>query len=325
MVGFRMLLGRSVGRTAGLALAAAAALISPPIASQTPPDHIFGNYAGAGKCATGAPPSCRATGTMDNLYIGRVQKKTETEDQKRLRESFQMPEPISADARIAVRILREHGHSCTFESDMLWAGDHLKAKFVPVPARTVPNNCQLELWFNGSTVTMKDPGNRCSQYYCSVDRVTRLAGRRFVQGADRLLAAYQKSSTPPPATIFGEYRGTGKCATDERKTALCNENEASDYIVVRSSGSGSVAQVTLARARGADQKEHYFCLKDVRAIWLGDHLAVITERQNYPGVPHLVQFWFKNDTAVVRNIGDVECGTYVQGSYFKKSASDESR
>lgn len=312
-----MLLGRSVGRTAGLALAAAAALISPPIASQTPPDHIFGNYAGAGKCATGAPPSCRATGTMDNLYIGRVQKKTETEDQKRLRESFQMPEPISADARIAVRILREHGHSCTFESDMLWAGDHLKAKFVPVPARTVPNNCQLELWFNGSTVTMKDPGNRCSQYYCSVDRVTRLAGRRFVQGADRLLAGSRKSATPPPAAIFGTFVGTGECPKDERKTEYCSaRSKGADHITITRSPT-SDARVVMGRSKSADASGN-FCALDADAAWLGDHLAFAQARPEAPGSPHVLQFWFKNDTVVVRDVWGDYCGALVQGEYYKK-------
>ena len=308
--------------TAALATAltfmiAACALAEPPPAS------VYGNYTGTGKCPPGSQKSCTDTGTLDNVYIQPNEKQKETAEEKQQRESFQLPEEPQPDVRIAIRILRNHGHYCTMEGGTFWVGDHLRFQEGPAAHGTIPANCRLQLWFKHDGVTLIDPDNACSEGYCSIDKPIKLAGMRFKQGPDALLATHKKSATPPPAAIFGKYNGTGTCATDERKTIVCNENKRTDFISVQPSETAD-ARVELGRSKSAGDSEDYFCLRDADAVWLGDHLTFIKEMPDSPGRPHLVEFWFKNDTVVVRNVWNNHCGTYIQGVYFKKSPSTPS-
>ena len=301
---------------------AIACVLSPSTFADPPPDTIFGNYAGAGKCPAHAK-ACTDTGALDNVYIQPMEKKKETDEEKQLRESFQLPENAQADVRIALRILRNNGHNCTMEGEMLWSGDHLSFQEGPAPRGTIPANCRLQLGFKHDGMTIKDPDNACSEGYCSIDKPTRLAGRRFKKGPDPLLAANKKSATPPPAAIFGKYNGTGQCATDERKTIICNENKSTDYIVIKPSETAD-AHVVIGRTKGTDDNGNY-CLLDADAMWLGNHLAFIKERPDKPGSPHLLEFWFKNDTVVVRDVWGDYCGALIQGGYFKKSPASPRR
>ena len=274
------------------------------------PASVFGNYTGAGKCAPGSLKPCIDTGTMDNVFIQPFVK-PETDEEKQIREFVGREK---TDARLSIRILRDHGHSCAFEGAMFWSKDHLEFQDRPPTARTVYSKCQMQLWLKDGALQIKDPGNECAEKFCSGDK-PRLTGRRFKKGPDQLLAAPKKSVTPPPAAIFGTYRGTGKCATDERKPSYCRENKDTDYIVIEPSDTLD-ARVTIASAK---RSEDYFCLRDVGAMWLGNHLAFVKEMPDSAGRPHLLQFWFKGDTVVVSSLWDNHCGTYFQGAIFKKT------
>lgn len=302
-------------------LVAVALLISPPLYAERPSARIFGNYAGAGQCPPGSEKTCTDTGVMDNIFIQRVKEKVETEEDILIRE---LGGKKKVDARIAIRILRDYGRSCTLEGDMFWSGDYLEFQDEPTPHGAVPSNCRLQLWFKRGNVVIEDPGNECAEGFCFYGESITLVGRRFKKGPDPLLAAYKKSTTPPPAAIFGTYNGTGECATDERKTGICRENKISDYIVIKFSKTAD-ARVVLGRWKDTADNSDYFCLRDVDAMWLGNHLTFIKETPNSPGRPHLLEFWFKGDTVVVRNIWDNHCGTYIQGAYFKKISTPLSR
>ena len=152
----------------------------------------------------------------------------------------------------------------------------------------------------------------------------KLAGRHFKKGPDQLLAAYQKSTTPPPAAIFGKYDGTGKCATDERKTENCHENKSTDYVIITPSETGD-ARVVLGSRKRAGEDTDYFCLRDADAVWLDNHLTFIKELPDKPGSSELLEFWFKDNTVVVRDVWNNHCGTYIQGAYFKKTSAQPSR
>lgn len=290
-------------------LAVVAAISSAAIAGD-PPDSIYGNYHGAGQCPPDASRPCIDTGTLDNLFIQRFDK-TETDMERQAREFHRIPR---ADARLAIRILRDHGHSCAFEGEAVWTGDHLAFKDEPPAARTVYSRCDLQLWFKDGSVTLKDPRNECT---CSGGKRRLLEGRRFKRGPDQLLAAPKKSATPPPATIFGKYTGTGKCATDERRSDVCKENKSTDYIVIEPSDKAD-ARVSLVRAKRPSESEDYFCLRKADAVWLGNHLAYVEEMADSPGRQRVTQFWFKNGTVVVHPLWRPHCGAAFLGTLFEK-------
>lgn len=303
-------------------MAMAGLTISPPLPADDPPENIFGNYVGAGKCPPGAPKPCTDTGTLDNLFIQRFDK-AESDMEKQAREFHGIPK---ADSRIAVRILRDHGHSCAFEGEAVWVGDHLAFKDEPPPARTVYSRCDLQLWFKDGVVAMRDPRNECT---CSggegrQGERRQLEGRRFIQGPDRLLATPKKSDTPPPANIFGKFIGTGQCAKDERKSEVCKENKSTDYIVIEPSDKAD-ARVTVASTKRTGENEDYFCLREADAAWFGNHLAFVMEMPDKPGRPHLVEFWFKNGTVVVHPLRNDHCGRSFRGTLFRKPPAQPNR
>ena len=111
--------------TPSFSIAAAIALmISLPAFADRAPDTLFGNYTGTGPCPQGAK-TCTGTGTTDNLYIAPIEPKKETNEEKRLRGSFQLPEDPQPDIHIALRILRNNGHNCTMEGGAFWSGNRL--------------------------------------------------------------------------------------------------------------------------------------------------------------------------------------------------------
>ena len=300
-------------------IAAAIGLLGASSAFADPaPNNLFGNYTGTGPCAPHAK-ACTDTGTMDNVYIAPMEPKKEADEEKQLRESFKLPEDPQPDIHIAIRILRNHGQNCTMEGGAFWSGNHLNFQDRPPYGAKI---CKLQLQFNHDNIQIKDPGNICGWKFCSLDKPMKLADRHFKKGPDQLLAAYKKSTTPPPA-IFGKYNGTGKCATDERKTKNCNENKNTDYIVISPSDTAD-ARVVIGRTKSAGDEDDYFCLRDADAIWLGDHLTFIKDMPDSPGRPHLLEFWFKDNTVVVENVWNNHCGTYIQGAYFKKVSSQSS-
>ena len=208
------------------------------------------------------------------------------------------------------------------EGGAFWSGDHLNFQDRPPYGAKI---CKLQLRFNNDGLEIKDPGNICGWKFCSIDKSMKLAGRHFKKGPDQLRAAYQKSTTPPPAAIFGKYDWAGKCASDERQTADCTaRNKSTDYIIIKPSETAD-ARVELGRSKSAGDSEDYFCLRDADAVWLGNHLTFIKDMPDSPGRPHLLEFWFKGDTVVVRNVWNNHCGTYIQGAYFKKTSAQPSR
>lgn len=290
---------------------------APPMFTEPTPASVFGNYAGAGKCAPGSPKPCTDTGAMDNVFIQSFVK-PETDEEKQIREFVGREK---TDARVAIRILRDHGHSCTLEGGMYWSEDHLEFQDRPPYGTKI---CKLQLWPKDGALEIKDPGNACGKKFCFYGKPATLAGRHFKKGPDPLLAAPRKSATPPPTAIFGTYNGTGQCATDERKTGICREDNNTDYIVIKPSDTGD-ARVAVGSLKRAGENADYFCLRDVDAMWLGNHLAFVKEMPDSPGRPHLMQFWFKDDTVVVRNVWNDHCGTYIQGATFKKVSASPSR
>lgn len=320
-------------------LAAAALVISPPLfadgklssdtpnSQATPPPHteptpasVLGNYTGAGKCAPSSPKPCTDTGVMDNVFIQPFVK-PETEDDVLVRGILGQEK---TDTRVAIRILRDHGHSCTFEGAMFWSGDHLEFQDKPPAARTVYSKCQMQLWFKDGAMTIKDPGNECSEKFCAYGKPPTLAGRRLKKGPDALLAAPRKSATAPPAAIFGTYNGAGQCATDERKIFYCRENKNTDYIVIKPSDTAD-ARVVVGSLKRAGEDADYFCLRDADVMWLGNHLVFVKERPDNPGSPYILQFWFKGDTVVARDVGSDHCGGSFEGTIFKKIPAPPSR
>ncbi len=277
---------------------------APPQVTEPTPASVFGNYAGAGKCAPGTPKPCTDTGAMDNVFI-QLFVKPETDEEKQIREFVGREK---TDARVAIRILRDHGHSCTLEGGMYWSGDHLEFQDRPPYGTKI---CKLQLWPKDGALEIKDPGNVCGWKFCSTDKPMTLVGRRFKKGPDQLLAAYKKSTTPPPAAIFGTYNGNGQCsATDERKTSVCRGNKNTDYVIVKP-GKSADARVVFDDAS---------CRLDADAMWLGNHLAFIRETPDSPGNPEVWQFWFKDNTVVVRGVGNNHCAM----GYFKKAPTPPS-
>ena len=301
--------------------AAIACVLSSSAFADPAPDTLFGNYAGTGKCPPGSPKSCTDTGAMDNVFLQHLEKK-ETDEQVQVRNLLDIKK---TDTHVAIRILRNNGHNCTMEGEMLWSGDHLSFQEGPVPRGTIPANCRLQLGFKHDGMTIKDPDNACSEGYCSIDKPTRLAGRRFKKGPDQLLAANKKSATPPPAAIFGKYDWAGKCASDERKTVYCTaRNKSTDYVIIKPSETAD-ARVVIGRTKSADDDGSSFCRMDADAMWLGNHLTFIKELPDSPGSPQLLEFWFKDNTLVVRDVWNNHCGALIQGGYFKKSPASPRR
>ena len=290
--------------------------VAMPLFAETPPNDIYGNYVGIGKCESNSANPCTDTGSMDTLYLQRIDK-TETEMEKRIREGYDIEKH---DVRVSIRILHDHGHKCTFKQDMYWAGDHLE--FFP-KAPYYEKICKLELWFKDDEIVLKDPDNACG---CSGDRETVLDGRRFKKGSDPLQELYVKDSVPPPETIFGKYVGTGKCANDERKTELCdpeyNAAKNTDFIEIAPADKRG-ARIRFGRVR--EQGGNYYCLKDANAVWVDNHLSYYRDIPDTPGTPHILQFWFKKDTVVVNNVWSKHCGTYVHSSLFKKVVAPVAR
>ena len=290
-------------------------IVSPCAFADPPPATLFGNYAGAGKCPPHAK-ACTDTGALDNVYIRPMEKKKEPGEEKQLRESFQLPENAQADVRIAIRILRDYGQNCTLEGEALWSGDRLNFQDQPPYGAKI---CKLELRFNNDGLEIKDPGNICGWKFCSIDKPMRLAGRHFKKGPDQLRAAYKKSTTPPPAAIFGKYDWAGKCATDERQTVYCTaRNKSTDYVIIKPSETAD-ARVVIGRTKNTNDISP-FCSLDADAMWLGNHLAFINELPDKPGSPQLLEFWFKDNTVVLRDVWNNHCGPYIQGAYFKKAS-----
>ena len=287
---------------------------APPMSAEPTPASVFGNYAGAGKCPPGSPKPCTDTGAMDNVFIESFVK-PETDEDKQIREFVGIKK---TDAHVAIRILRDYGHSCTLEGKMFWSKDHLEFLDRPPAARSAYTRCDLQLWPKDGALEIKDPGNACGKKFCISGKPATLAGRRFKNGPDQLLAAYKKSATPPPTAIFGTYNGTGQCATDERKTAFCRgDNNSADYIVIKPSDTAD-ARVVVGSLKRVGEDADYFCVRDADAMWLGNHLAFMKEMPDSPGRPHLLQFWFKGDTVVVTNLWNDHCGNYIHGAIFKK-------
>lgn len=279
-----------------------------PPAPRTP-ETVFGNYAGAGKCQPSSPKPCRDSGAFDNVFLERVEKpETDMEAQQRVAIGRE-----KTDTRIVIRIARDHGQSCAFGGEMYWAGNHLEFQDKPPYGAKI---CKLQLWFENEGMVVKDSGEVCGWKFCSSDKPLRLAGRRFKKGPDALLAAYKKSPAPPPATIFGTYRGTGGCATDERKDEYCSGNKDEDYIVIQPGEAGSTHVTVSSKRKGGDPD--FVCLYRVEAKWFGDHLVFIEEQPGKPGSPAWVQFWFKNDTVVMRDNGDEHCASYYEGKLFER-------
>jgi len=290
-----------------------------PLVTEPTPANIFGNYAGAGKCPPGSPKTCTDTDIMDNVFIEPFVK-PETDIGKQIRESMGIKK---TDARLSIRILRNYSHNCTLKGRMFWSGDHLEFQDEP-PGRGVYSKCQMQLWFKDGVLKITDPGNECAEKFCSIDEPMRLAGRRFQKGPDQLLADYKKSATPPPASIFGRYNGTGKCATDERKKSVCRGDNNADYIAIEPSDTAD-ARVVVGSLKRAGEAEDYFCVRDGDAMWRGNHLAFVKEMPDSPGRPHLLQFWFKGDTVVLSNAWNEHCGKSIQGAIFKKSPAASKR
>ena len=294
-------------------MAAAIGLLGASSAFADPaPNNLFDNYTGTGPCAPHTN-ACTDSGTMDNLYIEPMKQKNETDREKQLRESFQLPEETQPDIHIALRILRNHGQNCTMEGGAFWSGNHLNFQDRPPYGAKI---CKLQLTFNNDQLAIKDPGNICGWKFCSIDKPMKLAGMRFKKGPDQLLAADKKSTTPPPASIFGKYNGTGKCATDERKTVICNEKKHTDYVVITASKTADAHVVIGSSDNAGDTGD--FHLLDADAMWLGNHLAFIKELPDQPGSPQLLEFWFKDNTVVIRDVGSHYSGALIQGAYFKK-------
>ena len=295
-------------------------LVEPePIPHHPTPAALFGNYAGAGKCPPNSPKPCIDTGAMDNVFVEHHEA-AETHEDALLRYALGIKK---TDARVAIRILRDHGQSCAFQGEMYWAGDHLEFQDKPPYGLKI---CKLQIRFKNGVMEPKDPGKVCSWKFCSFDMSTKLEGRRFKQGPDSLLTASKKSAAPPPAAIFGRYTGTGQCATDERKIdGTCDGNKSTDYIIIEPSDTAD-ARVTLGSPKRGGTT-NYFCLREADTVWLGNHLAFVKEMPETPGRPHLVEFWFKNDTVVVSNVygRSTHCGTDVIGELFKKAPAQSKR
>lgn len=287
-------------------VAAIALLTAQPLRADTPPEAIFGNYHGAGRCPPGSAKSCTDTGAMDNVLIQRLEKRKAPDQQI---------DPQNGDVYVSIRILRDHGQSCVLEGEMYWSGDHISFQQWP----PVTEMCRLELRFKNDTVSMKDPRNLCRDLACPAitKKQTRLEGMSFKKGPDQLLAAYKKSATPPPATIFGKYVGTGQCATDERKTADCAETQRTDYMIVKPSETAD-ARVVFERSRVGYTRS---CPLDDDAMWLGNHLVLIKPRADSLGGPDVLQFWFKRDSVVSMDLGGKYCGPYIYGAYFTKDSA----
>lgn len=274
---------------------------APPLPAEPTPASVFGNYTGAGKCASSSSKSCTDTGLMDNIFI-QPPIKTETDEERQMRDIAGIKK---TDTEVAIRILRDYGHSCTFEGKMFWSKDHLEFLDKPPAAREAYTRCNLQLWPKNDTLEIKDPDNACGKKFCFSGEPATLTGRRFQKGNDQLLAAYKKSVTPLPASLFGTYHGTAKCPADERKTPYCNKNKLSDFIVIKASDTADARVVF----------EDSSCQMDRDAMWLGNHLATIQERPDNPGSPYILEFWFKDDTVSVIGIEWSHCAT----GYFKKS------
>lgn len=292
----------------------------PPLLSEPTPASVFGNYTGAGKCAPSKSKSCTDTGLMDNIFIHPL-KETETAEERQMRDIAGIKK---TDTQVAIRILRDYGHSCTFEGKMFWSKDHLEFQDRPPAAREAYTRCNLQLWPKNDALEIKDPGNACTEKFCSYGKPPKLTSRHYKKGPDVLLSIPKKSATPPPASIFGTYNGTGQCATDERMTGICRGDNNSDYVVIQPSDT-SDARIVVGSLKRPGEDDDYFCLRDVDGVWLGNQLAFVKDVPDSPGRPHLVQFWFKNDTVVVRNIWNNHCGSYIQGAIFKKVSSRSSR
>lgn len=284
-------------------------LVSSTTFAESAPDSIYGNYVGMGKCLPNTPKPCTDTGEMDTIYIQPLDK-NETEEERQIREGYGLEKH---DIRVSIRILGKHGHNCTFKQDMFWVKDRLK--FFP-KAPYAEKICKLEIMHHNDTLALKDLNDACG---CDLDMHVNLNGRQYKKGLDPLVEAYNNPSTPPPAEIFGKYIGTGECAKDERKSGLCdpeyNAAKNSDYIEIIPSKTAD-ARVVFGSTRG--KNDDFYCLRDVSAIWLGDHLFFYKATTNNPGTPHILQFWFKEDTVVASNIWSEHCGTYVHSSLFKK-------
>jgi len=93
-----------------------------PVITEPTPASVFGNYFGAGKCPPGSPKICTDTGAMDNVFIESFVK-PEDDIEQQIRESMGIKK---TDARLSIRILRDHGHNCTLKGVMFWSGDHLE-------------------------------------------------------------------------------------------------------------------------------------------------------------------------------------------------------
>lgn len=277
-----------------------------PVPIEPTPPSVFGNYAGAGKCVPTSPKPCTDTGVLDNVFIQPLAK-PETDEERQIRE---LAGNKKADAQVAIRILRDYGHSCTLEGKMFWSKDHLEFKDRPPAARSAYIRCDLQLWPKDGDLVIKDPLNACAKKFCFSGKPAILADRRFQKGKDQLLAAYKKSATPPPTSLFGTYNGTGKCPTDERKTSFCIENKLTDLIVIKPSETADARVVF----------EDPSCRMDDDAMWLGNHLAIMEQRPDNPGSPYLLQFWFKDDTVAVTGVEWSHCAT----GYFKKSSTPPS-
>lgn len=290
-------------------LVMAVLVISPPLYAGHPPAHIFGNYVGAGQCPADSAKTCTDTGVTDNIFIQQAKAKVETEEDILIRE---LDGTKIVDAHVAIRILRDYGHSCALEGDMYWSDDHLEFQDKPPYGIKI---CKLQLWVKDSVMTIKDPGNVCGWKFCPLDKPTKLANRHFKKSPDSLLTSYKQSTTPPPATIFGTYHGTGECATDERKTSLCNKNKLSDYIIIKP-GDAADAHIVI---------ESSYCRLDADAMWLDNHLSFIKSIPDNLRKLQLLQFWFDGNTVVLRDVWGNNCGVSIQGSYFKKTPSQPSR
>ena len=270
------------------------------LADMTPSD-VYGNYVGVGKCKLENFNPCTDTGPMDTLYLQRIDK-VETEMEKRIREGYELEKN---DTRVSIRILRDYGQSCTFEEEMYWKKDHF-AYFPKAPYGE--KICKMELWLKDDVIVLKDPGNACSETLCSINKPVIFEGQQYRKGGDPLLDIYRKPASPPDG-VFGKYFSTGECAKDEREVAFCRgRSKFSDFIQIIRGNNGDVSvQVDTVRAHLTG-----------KAAWTGNYFVYYNEVPDEPGKPKIMQFWFKGDTVVARDVWGNNGTALFQGVIFKK-------
>jgi len=128
----------------------------------------------------------------------------------------------------------------------------------------------------------------------------------------------------PPATIFGNYAGAGKCPSQDSPES-CSDTGVTDNLFVKRNEKkddpdtdNADAYVTIRRLFGNGRS----CTLGRYMIWAGDHLAYV-DKPHEPK-PCRLQLWLKDGAVVLKDAGNVCSEIYcrgrgpLEGAHFKK-------